>query len=85
MSRYVLIVAGGSGTRMGGPVPKQFLPLAGRPVLMHTLQRFHDADPAAEIILVLPSGAETDWQPAISTRPASAAPSASPSSARASR
>ena len=61
MSRYVLIVAGGSGTRMGGPVPKQFLPLAGRPVLMHTLQRFHDADPAAEIILVLPSGAETDW------------------------
>lgn len=38
--RYALLVAGGSGLRMGAVLPKQFLPLAGRPVLMHTLERF---------------------------------------------
>lgn len=37
MKRYVVIVAGGKGTRMGGDVPKQFLPIGGRPVLMRTL------------------------------------------------
>ncbi|MFM9056508.1 MAG: 2-C-methyl-D-erythritol 4-phosphate cytidylyltransferase [Bacteroidota bacterium] len=40
MNRYALIVAGGTGTRMGADLPKQFLPLAGQPVLAHTLRRF---------------------------------------------
>lgn len=41
MRKYVLIVAGGKGLRMGGDLPKQFIPLEGKPVLMHTLEAFH--------------------------------------------
>ena len=37
MERYAILVAGGQGLRMGGDVPKQFLPLNGKPVLMHTI------------------------------------------------
>ena len=40
MEKYVIIVAGGSGKRMGGEMPKQFLLMAGRPVLMHTVDAF---------------------------------------------
>ncbi len=52
---YIVIVAGGQGTRMGTAVPKQFLELDGKPVLYHTIKAFRDALPGAEIILVLPS------------------------------
>ncbi len=41
MKRYVLIVAGGRGLRMGSDLPKQFIPMEGKPVLMHTLEAFH--------------------------------------------
>lgn len=41
MEKYAIIVAGGKGLRMGGEVPKQFLPVAGLPVLMRTIKRFH--------------------------------------------
>ena len=51
---HVLLVAGGSGTRMQSELPKQFLPLAGKTVLWHTLDRFHRAFPDATIVLVLP-------------------------------
>jgi 2-C-methyl-D-erythritol 4-phosphate cytidylyltransferase len=51
--RYAIIVAGGSGTRMNSPVPKQFLKLDGRPVLMHTISRFLETGLSIEIILVL--------------------------------
>ena len=40
MKRYVLIVAGGRGLRMGSDLPKQFIPMEGKPVLMHTLEAF---------------------------------------------
>jgi 2-C-methyl-D-erythritol 4-phosphate cytidylyltransferase len=53
MKKYAVIVAGGSGLRMGTAVPKQFLILAGRPVLWHTLTAFLDAYDDLEIILVL--------------------------------
>lgn len=53
-STYVVITAGGQGTRMGNALPKQFLDLAGKPVLYHTLKAFIDALPGANIILVLP-------------------------------
>ena len=49
---YVIIVAGGSGTRMGSALPKQFLDLAGKPILYHTIKAFTDAIPGANIILV---------------------------------
>ncbi|MBQ9559683.1 MAG: 2-C-methyl-D-erythritol 4-phosphate cytidylyltransferase [Bacteroidaceae bacterium] len=64
-NRYVIIVAGGRGLRMGGDVPKQFLPVGGKPVLMRTLQRFHDAfadEGGIHIILVLPRDQQTYWR-----------------------
>ena len=58
---YVIIVAGGQGLRMGLPVPKQFALVAGRPVLMHTIARFHEADPLLGIIVVLPADQHEYW------------------------
>ena len=55
MKKYAVIVAGGSGLRMGTQVPKQFLLLRGKPVLWHTLTIFLDAYEDLDIILVLPS------------------------------
>jgi len=52
--KAVVIVAGGSGKRMGGDVPKQFLQLSEKPVLMHTMLRFFDFDSNIFIVLVLP-------------------------------
>lgn len=59
---YVIIVAGGKGLRMGGEIPKQFLPIGGKPVLMRTMERFHEYDPALKIILVLPKDQQELWQ-----------------------
>jgi 2-C-methyl-D-erythritol 4-phosphate cytidylyltransferase len=61
MKKFVIIVAGGSGTRMGTEVPKQFLELCGRPVLMHTIEVFFKFDPASRIILVLPEKQRDFW------------------------
>ena len=61
MDLYVVIVAGGSGKRMGAEIPKQFLELAGRPVLMHTIERFKSFDQAIEIITVLPENQLRFW------------------------
>ena len=58
----VIIVAGGSGVRMGAALPKQFLPLKGRPILMHTIERFAEALPGCRIILVLPRSRTAYWQ-----------------------
>ena len=59
---YIIIVAGGKGLRMGGDVPKQFLPIGGKPVLMHTLQRFRDYSEELQIILVLPREQQEYWK-----------------------
>ena len=59
---YVIIVAGGKGLRMGGEVPKQFLPVGGMPVLMRTILRFREALPPASIILVLPREQQDYWR-----------------------
>jgi 2-C-methyl-D-erythritol 4-phosphate cytidylyltransferase len=61
MKRTVIIVAGGKGVRMGGGLPKQFVPLQGQPLLMHTLNVFHQWDAAAEILLVIPEGQVSYW------------------------
>lgn len=58
---YVVIVAGGKGLRMGGDVPKQFLLLGGKPVLMRTIERFHAFDAQLQIILVLPPDQQGYW------------------------
>lgn len=61
MNRYVIIVAGGRGLRMGGSLPKQFIPLEGKPVLMHTLETFHCWDATARLVLVLPADQQSYW------------------------
>jgi 2-C-methyl-D-erythritol 4-phosphate cytidylyltransferase len=61
MKLYVVIVAGGIGKRMGIETPKQFLELAGRPVLMHTIERFKSFNDSIEIITVLPENQLRFW------------------------
>jgi 2-C-methyl-D-erythritol 4-phosphate cytidylyltransferase len=62
MHKYVLIVAGGKGERMGAEVPKQFLELAGKPILMHTLEKFSSTFPSIEILLALPENQIDFWK-----------------------
>lgn len=65
--RYVILVAGGSGTRMGTVLPKQFLEVNGKPVLLHTLERFYSTDPEFVIIIVLPSDHHDTWKEILKT------------------
>jgi 2-C-methyl-D-erythritol 4-phosphate cytidylyltransferase len=58
---YIIIVAGGKGLRMGGEIPKQFLPIGGKPVLMRTLERFLEYSKDLQIILVLPEAQQEYW------------------------
>lgn len=62
MEKYAVIVAGGSGSRMKTELPKQFIELQGKPILMHTLQQFHRADANTTIILVLPEAQIAFWE-----------------------
>lgn len=59
---YVIIVAGGKGLRMGSDIPKQFLPIGGKPVLMRTLERFRAYSSDLQIILVLPEAQQDYWR-----------------------
>ncbi|SEN83742.1 2-C-methyl-D-erythritol 4-phosphate cytidylyltransferase [Mucilaginibacter gossypiicola] len=59
---YVIIVAGGSGSRMQSTVPKQFLLLNRKPVLMHTIAAFERSEAKPNIILVLPLAYHSYWQ-----------------------
>ena len=54
MKKYAIIAAGGTGSRMGGNVPKQFLLLKNKPLLYYSIRNFLDAYRDLEIILVLP-------------------------------
>ncbi|MGL4992816.1 MAG: 2-C-methyl-D-erythritol 4-phosphate cytidylyltransferase [Bacteroidales bacterium] len=62
MKKYVIIVAGGKGLRMGSELPKQFIPINGLPVLMHTIDKFKDSIEDIEIILVIPQSHEDYWR-----------------------
>lgn len=62
MKKYIIIVAGGKGLRMGGDIPKQFLPVCGKPVLMRTLEAFHAYDASMRLILVLPVSQQAYWK-----------------------
>jgi 2-C-methyl-D-erythritol 4-phosphate cytidylyltransferase len=61
LKNVVVIVAGGSGKRMGFEVPKQFIKLAGKPILMHTIDKFYRFDPKIHIVLVLPFDHIETW------------------------
>ena len=54
MNKYAIIVAGGSGTRMGANLPKQFILLKDKPVLYYTVKAFLEAYDDLQVILVLP-------------------------------
>ena len=62
MKKHIIIVAGGKGLRMGGDIPKQFLPVCGKPVLMRTLEAFYAYDADIHIILVLPVSQQAYWK-----------------------
>ena len=62
MKKHIIIVAGGKGLRMGGDIPKQFLPVCGKPVLMRTMEAFHTYDSAIHVILVLPVSEQAYWK-----------------------
>lgn len=62
MNYFAVIVAGGKGLRMGGDVPKQFLPIDGKPILMHTIEAFRRAIEVIKIVLVLPIEQQDYWQ-----------------------
>lgn len=67
-SKAVIIVAGGKGLRMGGEVPKQFIPIgggkgqSGKPILMHTIERFLQYDKDMQVVLVLPVSQQDYWR-----------------------
>ena len=59
---YIIIVAGGKGLRMGGDIPKQFIPIHGKPVLMRTMERFREYSASKGIICVLPKAQQDYWK-----------------------
>lgn len=62
MKKAVIIVAAGSGNRMGRKLPKQYLPLQGKPIIMHTLEKFLLFDPEIKIVVVLAPSHRELWE-----------------------
>lgn len=62
MKKFALIVAGGSGKRMENEIPKQFMEINEKPVLMHTIQAFLNADSGFKIVVVLPENQIENWK-----------------------
>ena len=60
--QHIIIVAGGKGLRVGGEIPKQFIPIGGKPVLMHTIKAFYNYKKDINIILVLPKSHQEYWE-----------------------
>lgn len=58
----VIVVAGGKGLRMGSELPKQFIPIGDKPVLMHTIEAFSNYDRDINIVLVLPVSHQVYWK-----------------------
>ena len=62
MKKTVILVAGGKGLRMGGDLPKQFIPMEGKPILMHTADVFNRWDSDVELLIVIPEEHAGYWQ-----------------------
>lgn len=62
LPEYAIIVAGGSGSRMQVATPKQFLEVAGKPILMHTIEQFYKYSPQTRIVVVLPQQQLDTWR-----------------------
>ncbi len=63
----VIITAGGTGKRMGAPIPKQFMEVAGKPMLFHTISLFHHHNPNAQILITLPESWIDHWSELVNT------------------
>ena len=59
---FLIAMAAGQGTRLGGPLPKQFLDLGGAPILQRTLERFLEAEPGLHVVTVLPAEHIERWK-----------------------
>lgn len=66
MKKSIIITAGGIGKRMESEIPKQFLLLGSKPVLIHTLERFFEFDPTAQLIVTLPKDWTDHWKALLS-------------------
>lgn len=62
MRKSIIIVAGGNGTRMGADIPKQFIELNGKPILMHTLDNLQAIYSSMQLVLVLPKDQFSYWE-----------------------
>ena len=62
MKKAVIIVAAGSGSRMGGELPKQYLKLREKPIIIHTLERFQNFDPEMKVVVVLAHSHRELWE-----------------------
>jgi len=62
MNKTAIIVAGGKGERMNADIPKQFLEIKGKPILIHTLEAFMNFDASLQLILVLPAAQFEFWK-----------------------
>jgi len=62
MKKAVIVVAAGSGSRMGGQIPKQFLRLQGKPLIIHTLEKFRKFDPEMKMVVVLAPAHRKLWE-----------------------
>ncbi len=63
MKNYIIILAAGAGRRSGNEIPKQFLILNDKPVVMHTIEKFYECKSLnLEILLILPQDYEIHWQ-----------------------
>lgn len=60
--KYVVIMAAGSGSRMGSELPKQFLEIGGKPILRQTIERFLEYDPSIGVVVVLPASGKEWWK-----------------------
>ena len=66
MKNYAIIVAGGTGSRMKGEIPKQFMLLNGKPVILYSIEAFYSYDPSVQIILVIHPSYLSLWKKLIS-------------------
>ncbi len=62
LPEYAIIVAGGSGSRMQHELPKQFIEVAGKPILMHTIEQFYTYNSTIRLIVVLPKEQLDTWR-----------------------
>lgn len=69
----LIVVAGGSGRRMGGAVPKQYLELKGKALILHTLERFFLFDPGIKTVVVLAGHHQKFWDEIVSSSEAAMA------------